>query len=1107
MNNKYFCHLHQHSTYSLLDGLGTAEQYAKKAKEMGFEYLCINDHGNIDGVIKQQKACDKYELKPIFAMEGYLVPDASKKEKGEKRGHINLLVKNKVGFENLCLLLNKANMDGFYYRPRIDYDNLYDHCEGLVIMSACVGSFLNLPGGEDFFFDLDEKIRGDLYLEVMPHPHEIQYKMNQLCLDIHNEFPDIKLVATIDGHYLEKDDAVCQDVLLAINSKKTWNDPERFKFDFRDLYFASANEILDQFSKQDILNKKQYTAAMMNTIEVAKKCSNYRIERKPIKLPVVMENGDQFLADMCEDRLEELFPKGVPQEYYDRFDREFDLLKRKDFIDYFLIVHELIEWCRNNDIMTGPRGSVCGSLTAFLLRITCVDPLKFNLLFERFLDDERESYPDVDTDFPDIKRGEVRLHLMDMYGKNNIAGVSTFLTMKSKGCVRDVSRVFEVPLKEVNAFCDIIGDGNVEEAIALDKTFSSKNPKELEIITRLEGNIRGAGKNASAVVVAPYDLTKSKNSVLVKRKGEMVVNWDKDDSEYMGLMKLDVLGLNTLTVLSETKKLIKQNKNIDIIFEEIPLEDKKVLKSLNGENVGGLFQLSGFLARQVTKDLGVDSFNDVVAIMALGRPGPFDSGMAQEYVLRKKGKQWDKMHPLYEEVLKNTFGLVVFQEDIMMIINKVAGLSFSIADQIRKIIGKKRDVEEFKPYEKMFIEGCLEQKTLNQREAENIWEAFLKFALYGFNKSHAVAYGMIAMWGAYLKYHYPVEFICANLTYGKEDKKVDLITEARKLGLEVVLPKINSSHPTKWVAKDNKLFVPFAEIKGIGEKSAVKIATLKRELKQVNEGFFSDKVPGLTSGKEAKKSKLEKIADDIGAWGELCPVTAKAQEYFSFKISDKPEVLYPNLCYAIDDIFPCDIDDVLTGKVGYPHLIGEESFLNPEVKQCNLCGLRGCCKAPILPTKGKYNLAIINGTPSFNDDRTGESLSGDGGEVLWTALKKKGIKKSWFHITNVCKCYPKKEKVTKAFIKTCSDKWLMEEINEIDCRIILALGKIPVELMGEKDDGIMKLNGTTTWNDAFQAWICWCINPASVLMDPENKTKFNQGINNFSKMLKIFDLK
>ncbi len=1111
MKNNKFCHLHVHTEYSTLDGFGSCDNYAKKAKELGFEYLAITDHGNIDGLISFQKACKKHGIKPIMGCEFYIVHKPEVKNKGEKRSHVTALIKNQMGFDNVCRMLNKANSEGFYKRPRVGYQDLLDNCYGLVIMTACVGSFLRAPNGEKLlFWELDDLIGDDLYLEVMPHPHEIQLEMNDICLDIHDNYPDIKLVATNDCHYINKDDAKAQDVLLAVNSKALWNDPKRFFFSFRDLHLKTADEMIDGFEQQNQFTRSQYLSAIKNTVEIAEKCCNFEIKQQPIKLPPVPgipeKEENSFLKKICMNKLFKLYPDKQPIKYIQRFDKEFGLLLKKDFIRYFLIVHEVVEWCKKENIMVGPgRGSVGGSLIAYLMGITTVDPLEYNLLFERFIAEERNDYPDIDLDFEDVRRPEIKQHLMDIYGAKNIAGVSTFIKMKSKYCVRDVSRVFEIPLKDVNSLCDII-DKSVDEALDIDNSFENKYPEETDLILRLENGIRGAGKHAAALIIAPYDLTTSTKCTLVKRKDSLVVNWGKDDAEYMGLMKLDALGLNTLTVLNEARKLVLKSHGKDIDYTSLDLHDKNVLNSITGEHTAGYFQLSGYLARQVTKKLKVDSFDDIVAIMAIGRSGPYKSGMTDMYIDRKHGAKWNSVDPTYEEVLKDTYGLTIYQEDVMYVINKVAGLPFSTADQIRKIIGKKRDVNEFKKYEKMFLEGCEKQKTLSKQQAAKVWDGFLAWASYGFNKSHSVEYAMIAFWCAYMKHYYPTEFICANLTYGKEDTKKELIEDAYRLNLSLVLPKIGISHTHKWIAEGDKLFIPFTEIHGVQEKTARKLVNMKRKKPLVNSGFFKRKI-AKGEDKNDKKTKLEIIIDDIGAWDKDSLPTAEAQKYFSFKISNSPNVLYPNLTTLIEDDFPANPGDVLNGLVGYPHLINKVKYKADSIASCKACNLVNECKRPIEPTSGIYNVAIVGEVPGKQEDIVGRNFVGDAGKMLWKQIGKGGFKPSIFHATSICKCYPRLSKTPKTkHIEACSS-WIEKEFQQIDCRIVLAMGSRAVNFFEGEEGGILKRNATTSWNDKYKCWICWCVNPGFALRDSSNKIKFNHGINNFVKTLKLFNIK
>ena len=1118
MKNNRFCHLHNHTEYSQLDGVGSAKDYVKIAQKLEFEYLACTDHGNIDGLIKFQDACDENDIKPVLGCEAYIVPDAKVKAR-EKRGHIILLIKNQKGFRNLCKMLNYANSDGFYYKPRIDYETLFNHCEGLVISTACILSFLNLPDGEEVFEILDNTIGDDLYIEVQPHTKKNQKLFNKYCIELQEKFKN-KIIATNDCHYTLKRDVTAQDTLLAINTKKKWDDAKTWRFDYRELYLKTADEMIDTFKLQGALTKSQYLKALNNTTEIAEKCYNFRIKKKKIKLPSIPEvkgkNENEFLDNLCLKGYRKIFGKKIEENktYYNRYRKEFKILVKNDFVKYFLIVWELVNWCKKQDIMTGPgRGSVGGSLIAYLLGITTVDPIEYDLLFERFIAKGRGDYPDIDLDFEDIRRGEIKLHLMDIYGENNIAGISTFIKLKGKYCIRDVSRVFDIPIKEVNDLCNVI---ETDIKTAFDETeegrrYKKRYKKAARLALTLENQVRSVGTHAAALIVSPISLLKGTRGCLAKRGDELLVNWDKEEAEYMGLMKLDILGLNTLTVLNETKRLIKKKHEIEIDYTKIKPNDKKIFKMLDSLNTAGIFQLTGWMAKTVTKELRISSFNDIVAIMALGRPGPYNSGMTEEYIKRKHGAKWEKKNKVYEEVLKDTYGLTIYQEDVMFVINKVAGLPFSTADKIRKIIGKKRDVKEFKPYKKKFIQGCLKQKTLNKKEAINIWNGFLKWALYGFNKSHSVEYAMLAYWCAWAKYNYPIEFVCANLTYGKDSKKKEILDEAINMGMSIMLPKIGISHISKWVIDGDCLVAPFTEIKGIGEKSAIKMQNLKNpNIRKVSKGFFKNK-----SAKEieVKLTKIQKIAIEINAFDPKADPTADIQKYFSFNVSTSPDVIYPNLSNIVKNITPENIERITTGKLGYPALIKanrkllELENLSAKIKGCKECELRNECKRPVAPNNGKYNIAVIGEAPGRDEDKEGEGFVGKSGRMIWTFLNKKGFNRKKFHVSNTVKCYPKITRTpTKVHIKTCKH-WLETELKLINCKIILAMGNTAINFFTGDSGGIIKRNGTTEWNEEYKCWICWCVHPSFVLRNRSNKPKFNEGMNNFIKTIKLFGVK
>ena len=883
MDNKNFAHLHVHNEHSLLDGFGTATNYAKKAALMGFEYLALTNHGNIDGLIKFQKACVANGIKPILGCEGFIVPDVTHKSK--KRGHIQLLVKNETGFKNLCHLLTHANLEGFYYRPRISYDMMLKHCEGLVVSTACMISFLRThKKGLKLFKQLHEILGDDLYCEIMPHNSQPQIAANKLNLRLARRF-NKKIIATNDCHYIRRTDWKVQEVLLAIQSKALWDDPKRWKFNIRGLYLRSADEMRKELKKIGFYKKEYLT----NTIEVAEKCSNFLIPKQDISLPRIKKFGlkpNLAMKRICMSRLVAL-DLDDSDKYLRRFDEEFSLIKRKKFAKYFLIVYELINWCNENNILVGPgRGSVGGSLIAYLMGITAVDPIIHKLLFSRFISEDRIDYPDIDVDFEDTKRHLVRQHLEELYGEKNVAGVSSFNRLKAKAVMKDVGRVFGVPYDETNAFTSLIEDNDEHTGIqnAIDnydegQTFYNYNKKVVRLAQKLEGQVRGYSQHAAGIVISKDPIGTDGRCNLLRRKDLLLVNWEKYDTEYVGLMKLDALGLKLMSILAETLRLIKENHGKDIDLKSISLNDEKVFKEISAGNTVGMFQLNSWASTQVIMEMGVEKFEHLSDAVALVRPGPSKSGMTAQYIKRKHGSDWKRRHKIYERLTKDTYGLLVYQEQVMAVINKVAGLPYATADKIRKIIGKKRDRNEFKKYKKKFIHGCKKEGIFSSEEAKEFWTGLQEWSKYGFNRSHSVEYALLGYWCGWLKYYYPTEFICASLTFGAKPKKKGLIEEAYRLGLKLVLPKVNISQAKNWTAKGKRLYVPFIEVKGIGDVKAIQATTSSNDIRKWTRKKKSKKI-------SRHPGKLGELLDEIGAYDKTTTLkSSSVQDYFDFRVT------------------------------------------------------------------------------------------------------------------------------------------------------------------------------------------------------------------------------
>lgn len=741
-----FVHLHLHSSQSVLDGIGSAEAYVNEAKRLEFDALTLTDHASVDGVLKFQKACQNAQIKPNFGVEFYIVDDIYKKPKEEKRNHILLLAKNNAGFTLICQLLSIANIDGFYYKPRISFSLLTEYdLSNVVILTACCASFVLHPKAEVILKQLQE-CNADIFFEIMPHVDFLpQLVVHETIKRLREKF-DIPLVATADVHYPKKEDKKIKDIVTAIQKKTSLEEVLKNQKTVGDLYLKTRKEMFQSFMEQGHWDKGEIIEALNNTLIVSNLC-NLTIGKRKMLLPIVpqlkpeIENGvseAEILKKLCFEGYREIFGDNIQNspEYYERFNSELKTIVSKHFERYFLIVWEVINWCRANDVMHGPRGSCGGSLIAFLLRINTVDPLKFGLLFSRFVDESRQDLPDIDIDISHNKRHLVRLHLEDLYGKNNVVGISTTLTLKAKSVVRDVSRVFNIPLNEVGDFCKGIKATETIEMYSEGEGswFAEKYPEVIEYATKMEGMIKSKGVHPAAIVVSERNLNEGTKGCICRRKGEYVANWDIDDCEYMGLIKFDFLGLNTLSMLTEAKYLIKENHGKDIDYERLSLRDKNVYKTISNGNTVGIFQFSTYLLTDFAIKCNIQRFKDLVVALAIVRPGPLETGMVDEYLKRKTERVWEKQHPLYEEITKESLSLLIYQEQAMQVIYKMAGLSYSIADKIRKIISKKRDSKEFEQYKDMFINGCLKEKTFNKKEVEQFWEHLLRWAGYAFNK-------------------------------------------------------------------------------------------------------------------------------------------------------------------------------------------------------------------------------------------------------------------------------------------------------------------------------------------------------------------------------------
>ena len=851
-----FTHLHVHSYYSLMDGLNSPAELAQAAKDAGQTALAITDHGTLASHRDMQLACKEIGIKPILGVEAYISPTdrfdrSSKTDKSiQAYNHIILLAKNKKGLENINILQEIAWNEGFYHKPRIDREVLKQYAEGIIVLSGCLNGLISKAIEREEFAEAKmalkdfKKIFGeDFYIEVQSHnPKEINDKLLELADEL-----NIKPVATGDAHFAKGEDKVLEEAMLILStspkadkeadfdmSRQMPNMLDRFNYLYPDrrisfqdmnLFIQSREDIESDFTKTGILRKDIYD----NTMEIAHKIEEYDFNRGLDLLPVPKTNADQKLSEMAFQGLERLrLTDGwLGNDIYEqRLMEELEVIRDKSFASYFLVVADMVNWAKENNIMVGPgRGSAAGSLVCYTLGITDVDPIEYDLLFFRFINPERNDFPDIDTDFEDRRRKEVKDYLKKKF--KHVASISTYTYFKDKGVVRDAARVFMVPLQEVNralksvdTFEDFIESPNTKE-------FRLKYPEVTWLAEKLRGKIRSVGVHAAGVVVAKDDIRKyapveSREDMQDKVSGRIpVVAYDMDTVADIGLIKLDALGLKTLSVISDTLKSIKDRTGQEVHLSSLDFNDPQVYKVLSDGYTKGVFQAEATPYTNLLMKMGVDKFEDLVASNALVRPGAMNT-VGAAYINRKHGKEAvDYTHAKMKPFTENTYGVIIYQEQVMQACVHLGGMSWSEADKVRKIIGKKKDAKEFDQFKDKFIAGASEYIT--EKKAKTLWQNFEAHAGYSFNRSHAVAYSMLSYYTAWLKNYYPLEFMFSILkNENDKDARTEYLIEAKRLGLKVLLPHINESD-LYFSLQGNAIRFGLAEVKFISDSIANKI--------------------------------------------------------------------------------------------------------------------------------------------------------------------------------------------------------------------------------------------------------------------------------------------
>ena len=850
-----FVHLHCHSEYSLLDGANRIDSLVARALELEQPALAITDHGNMHAAWEFQEKAKKAKLKPILGMEAYVAPGDRRLKARPAPGakpyyHLVLLAQNATGYKNLVKLSSLAYTEGFYVKPRIDRELLAKYSEGLVVSSACLagevathlmeGRYEAAKDAAEWYANLFD---GRYYLEVQAHESEGQRQLNDQIFRLAADL-GLPVVATNDAHFLTKDDHDAHDVLLCIGLGKDRADNDRMHYD-RGLYFKTHEEIAGHFPGRGDVLENTLRIADDAGIEFGKK---YHVPSFPLPSGVASEN--ELLVKVSEEGARRRYGDPLPAEVKERLAYELDVITKTCYAGYFLIVYDFIKAARDRGVPVGPgRGSAAGSLVAYALGITNVCPLKFDLLFERFLNPERVSMPDIDVDFCFERRGEVIEYVRQKYGKEAVGQIVTFGTMKSRAAVKDVGRTLGFTPQETDALAKLIPNApnfsltvreateQVPEVRKLYET-DERYRQLLDYAIALEGLSRHTGVHAAGVVIAPGPLDEYVPILTVSSKGAgagsdesvVVTQYDMNCLEKAGMLKMDFLGLTTLTVVTDAVKMVEERTGTKVDLDTLPLDDEETYRALRAGRTAGVFQFESPLATDVLRSMRCDRFDDLVASNALLRPGPLDAGMHKVYIRRKRGdEQVSYALPELEPILSNTYGVITYQEQVMRIAQALAGISLAEADVLRKAVGKK-DKELIQKELGKFIEKSI-ARGYDRRVVEDIAAQIETFGRYGFNKSHSVAYSIVSYQTAYLKTHHPAEFMAALLTsqIGDTESVIKYINEARELGIEILPPDVNESGYKFTVVAADRIRFGLGAIRNVGEGAIASILAARRE--------------------------------------------------------------------------------------------------------------------------------------------------------------------------------------------------------------------------------------------------------------------------------------
>ncbi len=837
-----FVHLHVHTEYSLLDGANKIDTLTDAAVEDGHDAIAITDHGNLYGAMEFYKSCREKNIKPILGCEIYIA-EKSMYDKHNRNtnpySHLTLLARNAKGWENLMKLSSDSHTKGMSVRPRIDMDLLAQHAEGLTVLSGCMSGPVNKllrREQEDEARNMAGTLadmfgREHFFLEIMRNGIKEQDDLTTAMVRMKDQV-GLPLVATNDIHYSRHEDCSLQDALLCLGIGGKYADPNRWSFDTDTLFFRTRQDMNRVF--QDLPEALRNTIEVSNQIDVELEIGRLRL---PIFTPEDGRTPEQLLRELCEKGIRRLYPE-ITDVVRERLEYEIRIITEMGFISYFLIVWDLIKFARDSGIPVGPgRGSSAGSIVAYALEITKIDPLKYDLIFERFLNPGRASMPDIDIDFCKDRREEMIIYTREKYGDENVCQIITFGRLKAKNAIRDMGRILEIPLPQVDKVAKLIPDDAKNLRTAIDTVAELQELRDscdeysqwFEFATKVEGFARNTGVHAAGVIIADEPLRNI--TPLSRVSGNITTQWDMKYAEEYGLLKMDFLGLRTLSILNEAVSQVKQNRGLDIDLDDLSLDDEKTFELFCNADTEGVFQLESSGMKTLLSNLKPSVYEDIIAVLALYRPGPLGSGLHEIFTRRKHGVEEVSFdHPILEPILKETYGVLIYQEQIMRVAQQMGGFSLGDADNLRKAMGKKK-ADLMDKFKGNFIDGATKQN-VDLYISTKIWEMMVKFAEYGFNKSHSAAYAMVTFQAAYMKAHYPAEFYTASFTYeaSDKDKLRVLIEDARRHQISLLAPCVNESTRRFQVINDNTIRFGLEAIKGVGGGAADALVEIRDTL-------------------------------------------------------------------------------------------------------------------------------------------------------------------------------------------------------------------------------------------------------------------------------------